>query len=206
MGTGGMRCGAGRPALHVKAEHCLRLDVRRCHREGVLHAGRSGTWKWSDAVTGERKSTIGYRGGDGFLHLDYSIDGKPCSQRIALDTTGCNYGGTRPWFVCPVRGERVAVLFLRAGRFACRHCQRIAYASQSDDAMGRAWRKEATIEAKLGPNWTRPKGMHRATRERLLAVIWDCEERRDVALAQFLGVMMGRHSELRTDPTLRGFV
>jgi hypothetical protein len=104
-----------------------------------------------------------------------------------------------------VRGERVAVLFLRAGRFACRQCQRIAYASQSDDAMGRAWRKQATIEAVLGPNWTQPKGMHHATRERLLAVIWDCEERRDVALAQSLSAMMGRHPALRSNPLLSGY-
>ena len=203
MGTGGMRYGAGRPTMHVKAEHCKRIDVRRWHREGVLRAGRSGTWQWSNAVTGERTSTIGYRADDGFVNLDYSIDGKPCGQRIALDTSGCTYGGTRPWFVCPVRGERVALLFLRAGRFACRHCQRITYASQSDDALGRTWRRQAMIEAKLGPNWTRPKGMHHATRERLLSVIWDCEEKRNAALARFLGVMMSKHPELRSDPLFR---
>jgi hypothetical protein len=206
MGKGGMRYGAGRPALHVKAEHCMRLDVRRWHREGVLQAGSFGSWVWSNSATGERTGSIGYSVVNGFTNLNYTVNDKPSNQRIALTQTPCNYGGVRQWFVCPVRGERVAVLFLRAGRFACRHCQRIAYASQSDDAMGRAWRKQATIEAKLGPNWTRPKGMHRATRQRLLAVIWDCEERRGVALAQFLGVMMGRHPELRTDPTLRGFV
>ena len=70
MGTGGMRYGAGRPAIHVKAEHCKRIDVRRWHRDGVLRAGRSGTWQWSNAVTGECTSTIGYRAGDGFVNLD----------------------------------------------------------------------------------------------------------------------------------------
>lgn len=204
MGTGGMRYGAGRPALHVKAEHCRRIDVRRWHREGMLQPGRSGTWEWIDPDTGKRTATIGYRAGDGFVHLDYSIDGNPSGQRITLDATGCNYGGKRKWFVCPIRGERVAVLYLRAGRFACHNCQRISYASQSDDAMGRAWRKQAKIEAKLGPNWTRPKGMHHATRERLLSTIWDCEERRDAALDRFLGVLMGRHPELRSDPMLGG--
>ena len=54
MGTGGTRYGAGRPAQHAKAEHCKRLDVRRWHREGVLQAGVSGSWVWSDSATGGR--------------------------------------------------------------------------------------------------------------------------------------------------------
>ena len=80
---------------------------------------------------------------------------------------------------------------------------RIAYSSQSDDAMGRAWRTQAKIEARLGPNWTRPKGMHQATRERLLSLIWDCEARRDLALARFVDVMLRKHPELGRDPILR---
>ena len=199
MGTGGSRYNAGRPAQHVKAEHCRRIDVRRWQREGILQEGRAGTWQWSDPDTGERTAAIGYRANGGGVTLDYSIDGQPRKQFVWLTETACNYGGTRQWFTCPVRGERVAVLYLRAGRLACRHCQRIAFASQSDDAMGRAWRKQAKLEAKLGPNWTRPKGMHHATRERLLSVIWGCEEQRDAALARFLGAMMSKHPGLRDD-------
>lgn len=205
MGTGGMRYGAGRPALHVKAEHCRRIDVRRWHREGLLRAGHSGGWQWTDAETGQAFASIGYQSDGGNVTLSYSIDGQPLAQTLRLSQSPCNYGGARPWFICPIRGERVAVLFLRAGRFACRNCQRIAYASQSDDACARAWRKQAKAEAKLGPNWQCPKGMHEATRERLLAVIWDCEEQRDVALARFLNVMVGRHRELRSDPLFKGY-
>ena len=105
----------------------------------------------------------------------------------------------RPWFVCPVRGERVAGLFLRAGRFACRQCQRIAYASQSEDALGRGWRLQSKLESKLGAGWARPKGMHHATRERLVSAIVDCEQRRDDALASFVDMMMRKHPALRGD-------
>ena len=199
MGTGGMRNGAGRPAQHVKAEHCKRLDVRRWHREGVLQPGSFGSWTWSDSATGESRGSIGYSVGDGYVNLNYSINDKPSNQQIAVARTHCNYGGARPWFVCPVRGERVAVLFLRAGRFACRHCQRIAYASQSEDALSRAWRKQAKIETQLGPDWARPKGMHHSTRERLLTVIWDCEERRDVALTHRMAALLRRHPFLAKD-------
>ena len=205
MGTGGSRCGAGRPAMHVKAEHCRSIDVRRWQREGILHAGRAGTWQWSDPDTGERRAAIGYRSDGSCVTLDYTIDGDPRKQTVWLTRTGCNYGGTRQWFTCPIRGERVAVLFLRAGRFACRHCQRIAYASQSGDLLSRMWRKQANAEAKLGPNWTRPKGMHDATRARLLSVIWDCVERRDAALAGHLAVLLRKYPTLRGDPMFADF-
>ena len=97
------------------------------------------------------------------------------------------------------------MLYLRAGRFACRHCQRIAYASQSGDVCDRTWRKQAKAEAKLGPNWTRPKGMHATTRERLLSIIRECEERRDVALTGYV-TALSRHPSLRSNPLLRMFV
>jgi hypothetical protein len=37
--------------------------------------------------------------------------------------------------------------------------------------VARAWRKQAKAEAKLGPHFERPKGMHNRTRERLLSII-----------------------------------
>lgn len=203
MGTGGSRYGAGRPALHEKAEHCRRIDVRRWQREGILQVGRAGTWQWSDPDTGKQTGAIGYRSADACVTLDYSIDGDPRKQIIWLTETACNFGGARQWFTCPIRGERVAVLFLRAGRFACRHCQRIAYGSQSGDQCDRTWRKQAKAEAKLGPNWRRPKGMHAPTRERLMSIIWACEETRDLALACFLTKMVQKHPGLRADPLMR---
>lgn len=44
----------------------------------------------------------------------------------------------------------------------------------------------ATIERRLGEDWARPKGMHATTHERLLGVLDDCEEQRDVALISVL--------------------
>ena len=203
MGTGGSRYGAGRPATHVKAEGCRHIDVRRWHREGILRDGQAGSWQWRDPETGKQTAAIGYWASVDSVTLGYSIDGDPRRQVIRLTATTCNYGGTRRWFTCPIRGERVAVLFLRAGRFACRDCQRIAYSSQSGDVCDRTWRKQAKAEAKLGPNWARPKGMHATTRERLLSIIWACEERRDADLSQFLGSMMRRHPSLKFDPLFR---
>ncbi len=163
-----------------------------------------GSCQWTDARTGEHLATIGYRSDGMSVALDYSIDGTDCSQRVRLSHSACHYGGARPWFICPIRGERVAVLYLRAGRFACRHCQRLTYASQSDDAIGRGWRRQQKIEAKLGDNWKRPKGMHRKTHERLMAIIWACEDQREAALSRFLAGLLDRYPSLRDDPMMRG--
>lgn len=187
MSRGGSRYGAGRPGWHVKAEHCRRIDARRWAREGMLHAGRAGGWGWNDSETGELVASIGYAVSTHSLKLDYKMDQTPMSQHVPLLTTPCHYGGTRHWFGCPSCGKRVANLFLRHRGFACRKCNRIVYASQSEDGLGRLWRMQAKLEARLEENWQRPKGMHQSTYDLLSDRIFDCEERRDAGLVVLLG-------------------
>jgi predicted XRE-type DNA-binding protein len=69
-----------------------------------------------------------------------------------------------------------------APRTAARKVSSVAYASQSEDEVARMWRKQSKLEALLGPNWRRPKGMHRKTRESILARVWECEGIRDDAI------------------------
>ena len=186
MGTGGMRWGAGRPAEKGKAEACMRLDVREWHKRRLLWPGQSGTWSWANSYTGEHTGSIGYRIEQGAAVLDYSLSGEPRVQRVPILRTACTYGGTRPWFGCPNCHARVAVIYMRRGGFYCRKCARVAYYSQSEDACGRSWIKQHKAEAKLGKGWAKPKGMHKATRERLLAIIWQCEELRDEEIERYM--------------------
>lgn len=85
----------------------------------------------------------------------------------------------------------MGVLYLRGGAgFVCRHCGSVAYGSQSDDEMGRAWRKQHKAEQRLGgEGLMRPKGMHQTTRDKPVAIVMECEQRRDDALAAY----MSRH-------------
>ena len=193
MGSGGARFGAGRPAARGKAEHCRHIDVRRFARLAGLQAGSAGTWAWTDAVTNETRSSLGFRVDDGALTLQFSIDSKPVRQFVALDRTGCTFGGSRPWFICPVGGERVALLYLRFGRFACRHCQRLAYLSQSRDVIDRTWRRQRAAEARLIDGRDRPFGMHRRTFDRIKSVIADCEADRSQALGVAFGALLRRY-------------
>jgi hypothetical protein len=184
-----MRYGAGRPAYRAKAENLQRVDVGIWHRAGYLRGERSFSWRWN--CGGEPAGSIGVRvhGGDA-LTLQYMVgDGdarRDGSQTVRIEHTSCGFGGLRPWFACPVCRRRAGVLFMRWGRFACRRCQRVAYAIQSCDPVDALWRKQAKIERRLDEHWRRPKGMRHRTYDRLIATLIDCEERRDVALAGML--------------------
>jgi hypothetical protein len=184
MARGGMRCGAGRPGWHLISEHCRRIDVRAWHHAGTLREGYSGSWSWHRGS--EHSGSIGYAIEGGCAVLRYNADGVAIIERVTLEKTPCHFGGARTWFRCPRCASRVAVLYMRGARFACRSCQRVAYASQSEDACGRVWRKQSKIEARLGEHWQRPKGMHRRTHERLMQRVFECEGVRDRALHAFV--------------------
>lgn len=185
MGRGGMRLGAGRPGWRPKAEGCLRLDVREFARRKLL-GGSSFSWHWHNTATKEPTGSVSVRTYGGRVRLDYSVNGASRAETIGLTSTPCGYGGSRPWFSCPRCLGRVAVLFMRGGRFVCRHCAGVAYGSQSEDVIGRTWRRQRKLERLLGENWTRPKGMRKATRSRLLDRIFQCELERDDAIAAYL--------------------
>jgi hypothetical protein len=189
MTKGGARYGAGRPGYKVKAGQLLSLDIRKLARLGYTQRDTSFTWQWTR--DGETTGSIGITAqADTALTLKYTstIQGqmRDYAQRVELAYTACNFGQSRPWALCPRCRHRVAMLYMRAGQFACRHCQRVSYASQSHDALGRSWVKQRKIEAKLGDNWQRPKGMRQITHNRLMEGLIDCHQRREVVLAAFL--------------------
>ncbi len=111
---------------------------------------------------------------DGSITLDYQwtpygSDPLPVSCSLSLDRTRCNFGGYRPWFICPQCGQRCAVVYFgaRGGRYACRKCLRLAYLSEAEDSIGRLWRKQRKLEKRLGENGEKTRGMHSRTYEKL---------------------------------------
>lgn len=101
---------------------------------------------------------------------------QPVRQAITLAYTPCHYGGSKPWFLCPQCGRRVAVLVLGGQFFLCRHCYHLPYASQCETPLDRGYRKVRKIHEKVGANLNltapirnKPKGMHWRTFERLCA-------------------------------------
>ena len=156
MAKGGTRWGAGRPGYKVKGEHLMRLDIRAIHRRGLLWVGGTNTWSWSRGT--EHVGSVRFTVDTDSIRLAYSVSGQDASQNIATTETPCAYGGSRTWFSCPVCRGRAALLYMRSGRFACRSCQRVSYASQSrsesDRGHARYHRLHALIENGK-PKWQR---------------------------------------------------
>ena len=195
MAKGGSRLGAGRPGYKVKGEQLHRVDVRVWARQGLLSRARAFSWSWNRG--GEPTGSIGVNViPQSAVRLIYTMttDGEKrnIDDRVALIYRPCNFGGARPWFQCPRCTRQVAQLYMRAGRFACRHCQRVAYSSQSEDVMARTWREQRRIETRLGDDWQRPKGMRQRTYERLLDELDDCQERKDLAFNDALARLLGQ--------------
>jgi hypothetical protein len=162
-------------------EDYMRLDIRRWQREGLLAPNRS--FGWQRTCNGEIVSSIRVRTEPDRVILTYRHrsgggDWQDKSYPVYLEWTSCNFGGQRPWFLCPARGcgKRIAVLY-GGGIFACRHCHQLAYPSQREADYDRAARRADKIRERLDwkqgifnpKGWKKPKGMHWRTFERLNA-------------------------------------
>jgi hypothetical protein len=110
---------------------------------------------------------------------------------VSLDWSACNFGGQRPWFVCPGAGcgRRAAILYGPGRYFLCRPCYDLVYESQRENAMHRAFRRAQAIRERLGgsanmmkPFPEKPKGMHWSTYERLF---W---EHHEAEMKQLIGM------------------
>jgi hypothetical protein len=163
---------------------CHSVDVRYLHQKGLLTPGHWFSLRWSRAgretgsircaVPGNEKPervilTYRQRSGPGG-------EWKDVQEPVPLDWTACNFGGERPWFVCPGEGcaRTVAILYGPGRYFLCRHCYGLVYESQRENGMNRALRRAQEIRERLGGNANmmkpfpeKPKGMHWQTYERL---------------------------------------
>ena len=175
---GGYGSGRGRWGQDTTSSY-LQLDVRRWQRERLLEPGHYFNRQW--LVNGEAVASISVRIQPGRVVLSYKHrrnDEDAWQSKeypVWLDWTYCNYGGRRPWFLCPARGCGRRVAILHGGSiFACRHCYHLAYDSQREPPHDRALMRAQRIRIKLGgsgslnePFPAKPKGMHWRTYERL---------------------------------------
>ena len=187
MSRGGYRSGAGRPASHAKTSQYLGLDVRALHRRSLLALGSTFSWTWSRG--GDTVGTIDVQVPNGStVHLNYRRNGAPRHDAIDLRRSACAYGGTRPWFTCPRCRRRVAIVYL-GNATGCRQCLHLRYPSQSEDFLGRSWRRTGRILRKLGRDADdvprRPSGMRQGTYGRLVDEWCREEELRSEALSAF---------------------
>ncbi len=159
-------------------EDYLALDVRQMHHQGFLRPGRPRLWSWryEDGHTPSISYQVCASQGSEVtgVILDYRTgSGEDMRYQVAVEWTPCNYGGQRPWFLCPDCGRRVAILY-GGLRFLCRGCSGLRYLSQRGGPADRLLLKTQRIRERLGgsastaePFPGKPKGMHCRTYERL---------------------------------------
>jgi hypothetical protein len=105
----------------VTTDEVPALDVRDLKRKGLITAGQERI----GVVTRFRKRS----------RANLAPGEKRIVELIAnlrLTWTPCNYGGSRPWFLCPGEGcgRRVAIVYGPSSPPRCRLCRGLSYASQ----------------------------------------------------------------------------
>lgn len=152
----------------------LRLAVSQL---GGADLSRPGTgsiqWSWADG----RRASVDFAIVPGVgLRLSYAYRGQPVPPYLVrVVYTRCNYGGVRPWWICPSCGRRVAHLYLDR-LWACRRCSGLTHASKqgapADALLTKVRRRLDAIRRRLGlteddHGGTKPLGMHWRTYWRL---------------------------------------
>lgn len=132
------------------------VSISAMNRHKALSPGRH-SWGWSR--NGKSTGSISFVAtGDDVTFL-YSCNGNSVESIAGLDWTPCNYGGKRAWFICRC-GRRVGRVFIARHGIGCRHCLNLAYNSQNECDINRAWGKIHKFESRLKDDHYRPKGMH----------------------------------------------
>ena len=167
------------------ADSCKGIDVNYLRRQGYLQPGRSWGLYWSRGgqPCGDIRGLALDAGQIVLLYRWRERGGEweEVRQPVRLTHTACNYGGGRPWFVCPglVNGipcqRRVGKLYAAGKYFLCRHCYGLVYQSQREEESERLMTKAQLIRKRLGGSgslldplpWQKPKGMHWQTFDRL---------------------------------------
>ncbi|MFC6836983.1 hypothetical protein [Halomarina ordinaria] len=217
---GGWGSGRDSYATTPNVEECHTLDVN-AFTELVDHPGAFGPYAWYDnGGNGDKVAEIGVRAlpvDDAsveratHLRVEYTVTDNRTDETtdhaypIALNYTACNFGGSRPWFRCPMVGcgTRIGKLYrpLNGQIFACRECHELGYRScrESGDEVKQAERRYRRAYAKIDsnnrrphPNSTdypyppgRPAGMHRETYETHLTKLRDAyHEWQDASLTE----------------------
>ena len=191
--------GSGRPSGsgRDKVEYSRSIDVNKLHRTGCLRPGWAGSWQWTR--DGEKVASINLRAEEDRLHLSYRVrigggEWENVAETVRIVRVPCRFGGSRPYFICAgvvngiACGRRVVKLHGPGRYFLCRHCYRLANASQSEGAWDRTLRRANKIKQRLGgdPGMgslfpPKPKGMWQRTYDHLREEAFDAEMRAEEA-------------------------
>jgi len=137
-------------------ESCCRLDMTYLAKHYNLDLDYQTTMSWKSSY-GKRTSIGLDICPPGRIRLYYTVtkgNDKPREYRynVHVESTDCNYGGQRWWFICPDCSRRCRVLYLPSDEiyFSCRICHNLTYESQQEGKSG--WWALFTALTKM-PEW-----------------------------------------------------
>lgn len=169
------------------------IKVGALAKIGALTEGWSASLQWPGSGCDDIEGTFS----DDTLRLSWKVEAGQDSLHVVMPIgvswSACNYGGKRPWLLCPYCGRRVSALHLSSNsrQLACRHCFNMTYESRNVDAIGRSWMRQEKLLQRIGGSCgggfssrdpSRPKGMHRTTYRRIHEAAFDEMWRREEAL------------------------
>lgn len=144
-------------------EECTSIDTAHLRHNGWLRPGAilRGELSWTRGES-EPAGKIGFitdltESRFAFARLTYSLSEEQFDYTVPLVRTHPHLGGTRWWFICPLRhngvacNRRVRKLY-RVGRyFGCRHCHNLTYRSRQehDPRVSRLMKHPELISAML---------------------------------------------------------
>src|SRR6266404_5235967 len=72
------------------------------------------------------------------------------SPSVELTWTPCNFGGMRPWYLCPQCGRRCGYLYRSESEYVCRICLGLGHRSQRESAFDRLMRRVLKARLRVG--------------------------------------------------------
>ena len=133
----------------------IQIDVREWNQR-LLRSNFYFSRTWSVNGNAIFRLTIDGLGQE--LQLRYALERleglrvKETKAIVELAFTTCNFGGERPWFLCPnllCLKRRVAKLYFGERGFLCRNCCQLTYRCQQGSAEDRALRRIQEIKERL---------------------------------------------------------
>jgi len=119
-------------------EDSLRIDMKNFARDVDLTSFRTGYTYWESSFGQENR--IGWQVNPEhsvrFIYTVTKVTGEKKSHdyEVLIETTPCNYGGVRWWFLCPICFRRCRILYQPPSQsvFACRVCHDLSYRSRQE--------------------------------------------------------------------------
>jgi hypothetical protein len=116
----------------------------------MLAPGRVSTLHWSWGLEDGAINVIGLGGA---LKLCYQTPDEDVAELVELVAKPAQFGGRRHWLKCPGCGQTCRVLRGYNGRFRCRRCHRLPYASQYEQRFKCALGRADSIAKRLHELW-----------------------------------------------------